>query len=210
MKIVIYGATEIGCLIATEFFEDHDITIIDKEENRAEELSSLDISFIHGNASNIEILKNADIKNADVFIACSNTDEANIVAAWTAKKISNTIQTVAFVTKKEYFKNFQTNNNAYFEEMGIDYILWSQELLVQEIYRIITVPEAIDVEYLEGGKARLFEYRIKEDTPILNKELKDCSFPEGVVIVGITRDNELFIPNGSSKLRHFLWERKMR
>ena len=42
MKIVIYGATEIGCLIATEFFEDHDITIIDKEENRAEELSNLD------------------------------------------------------------------------------------------------------------------------------------------------------------------------
>ena len=32
MKIVIYGATEIGCLLATEFFEDHDITIIDKEE----------------------------------------------------------------------------------------------------------------------------------------------------------------------------------
>lgn len=33
MKIIIYGATEIGCLLATEFFEDHDITIIDKEEN---------------------------------------------------------------------------------------------------------------------------------------------------------------------------------
>ena len=71
MKIVIYGATEIGCLIATEFFEDHDITIIDKDENRAEELSNLDISFIQGNASNIEVLKNADIKNADIFIACS-------------------------------------------------------------------------------------------------------------------------------------------
>ena len=36
MKIVIYGATEIGCLLATEFFEDHDITIIDKEEKAFE------------------------------------------------------------------------------------------------------------------------------------------------------------------------------
>ena len=32
MNIIIFGATELGCLIATEFFEDHDITIIDKEE----------------------------------------------------------------------------------------------------------------------------------------------------------------------------------
>ena len=48
MKIIIYGATEVGCLLATEFFEDHDITIIDKEENRTEEFNQLDISFVQG------------------------------------------------------------------------------------------------------------------------------------------------------------------
>ena len=36
MKIVIFGASEIGLLIATEFFEDHDITIIDKEEKMSD------------------------------------------------------------------------------------------------------------------------------------------------------------------------------
>ena len=200
MRIIIFGINDTGFLIANAFNQVHDITVMDDIEELPNNFEKLDVRFVNKNATNPQGLESADIKSADLFIACSKIDEANIVAAWTAKKISNTIQTVAFVTKKEYFKNFQTNNNAYFEEMGIDYILWSQELLVQEIYRIITVPEAIDVEYLEGGKARLFEYRIKEDTPILNKELKDCSFPEGVVIVGITRDNELFIPNGSSKL----------
>ena len=49
MKIVIYGATEIGCLLATEFFEDCDITLIDKEENRSEE-------FDKGSAENIHII----------------------------------------------------------------------------------------------------------------------------------------------------------
>ena len=48
MKIIIYGATEIGCLLATEFFEDHDITIIDKEENRTDEFNKLDtVSYTH-------------------------------------------------------------------------------------------------------------------------------------------------------------------
>ncbi|MFQ8626307.1 MAG: NAD-binding protein [Candidatus Gastranaerophilaceae bacterium] len=107
MKIVIYGATEIGCLLATEFFEDHDITIIDKEENRTDEFNKLDISFVLGNASNIDVLKNADIKNADVFIACTGIDEANIVACLAAKKYGG-VRTICFVSK-EYRKtlNFE-------------------------------------------------------------------------------------------------------
>lgn len=103
MKIVIYGTTEIGCLLATEFFEDHDITIIDKEENRSDEFNKLDISFVQGNASNIDVLQNADIKNADIFIACTTVDEANIVACLSAKKFGG-IRTICFVSREEYKK----------------------------------------------------------------------------------------------------------
>ena len=45
MRIVIYGAGEVGCMIATEFYEDHDITIIDAEENRIEAFNRLDIEI---------------------------------------------------------------------------------------------------------------------------------------------------------------------
>jgi len=200
MKIIIYGINETSYLIANTFNHSHDITIMDDVEELPANFEKLDINFSSQSATNPQGLENAGIKNADLFIACTQLDEANIVAALTAKKLAN-IQTVVFVSKLEYFKTFSNNTNIYFEEMGIDYILWAQELLMQEIYRIITVPEAIDVEYIEGGKARLFEYKIKEDSPILNKELKECYFPEGTIIVGITRDNELFIPNGSTKLQ---------
>ncbi len=201
MKIILFGINETSYLIANAFNHNHDITVMDDIEELPSNFEKLDINFIKQNATNPQGLETAGIMNSDLFIACTKLDEANIVAAWTAKKMSN-IQTVAFVSKLEYFKNFKSgSDNIYFEEMGIDYILWAQELLVQEIFRIITVPEAIDVEYIEGGRARLFEYKIKEDSPILNKELKDCYFPEGTVIVGITRDGELFIPSGSTKLR---------
>ena len=88
MKIIIFGATELGCLIATEFFEDHDVIIIDNEENITHDFNKLDIGYVQGNASDIEILKQADIKNADVFLACTGLDEANIVACLAAKRIS--------------------------------------------------------------------------------------------------------------------------
>ena len=200
MKILIYGATEIGCLLATEFFEDHDITIIDKEENRTDECNKLDISFVQGNASNIDVLKSADIQNADIFIACTGVDEANIVACLTAKKVSG-IRTICFVSKEEYKKTLSFNKNGeHFCDFFIDYIIWPEELLTQDIFRIVTVAHALDVENFADGKARLLEFKIKEESILANKKVKDCGFPKETLIVGVTRNSELFIPYGDTEL----------
>ncbi len=201
MKIIIFGATEVGCLLATEFFEDHDITIIDKEENRNEEFSKLDISFVHGNACDMNVLKQADIYNTDIFIACTPLDEANIVACLSAKKVGG-IRTICFVSKEEY-KNtlYFEKNNGFCGDFFIDYIIWPEELLTQEIFRIVTVAQALDVENFADGRARLLEYRLSAHLPIVNKKVCECKFTEGTLIVGITRGGELFIPNGDTVLQ---------
>lgn len=196
MKIVIFGANEVGCLLATQLFEDHDIIVIDKEENRTDDFKKLDIEFIFGNASNIEILEKINIKDADVFIACTSMDEANIVACLTVKRMSDA-KTACFVSKEEYIESLGLlKGSEYHSEMLIDCVLWPEALLTQEIFRIITVPDAIDVENFAQGKARLLEYRIKNDSNLLGKQIKDCDFPEETLVVGITRNNELFIPSG--------------
>ena len=196
MKIVVFGASEIGLLIATEFFEDHDVTIIDKDENKTDALNKLDISFVSGNGSNINTLKSANIEDADVFIACTAFDEANIVSCLTVSRLSRA-KTVCFVSKPEYIESLKLVKNTRYEM--IDYVIWPEELLTQEIFRIITVPEAVDVENFAGGRARLLEYRIKEDSILLNKKLKDCKFVEQTLVVGITRDSSLFIPDGETE-----------
>lgn len=201
MKIIIYGATEIGCLLATEFFEDHDITIIDKEENRTDEFNKLDISFVQGNASDIEVLKSADIKNADIFIACTAIDEANIVACLAAKKFSG-IRTICFVSKEEYKKTLSfEKNNEHFCDFFIDYIIWPEELLTQEIFRIVTVAHALDVENFADGRARLLEYKVQSHLPIVGKKVKDCGFTKDTLMVGLTRNCCLFIPNGETEIQ---------
>lgn len=201
MKIIIFGATEVGCLLATEFFEDHDITIIDKEENNNEEFSKLDISFVHGNACDMNVLKQADIYNADIFIACTPIDEANIVACLSAKKVGG-IRTLCFVSKEEY-KNtlYFEKNNGVCGDFFIDYIIWPEELLTQEIFRIVTVAQALDVENFADGRARLLEYKISEHLPIVGKKIRECNFTNDTLVVGITRGGELFIPNGETVLQ---------
>ena len=201
MKIVIYGANELACLIATKLFEDHDIIIIDDNpNNNSDNFEKLDLDYIQGSGSNINVLESIDIKSADIFIACTDNDEANIVACLTVTNMAK-LKTVCFVSKRENFDSLSlVRGSQYQKELMIDYVLWPEELMTQEIFRIITVPNAIDVENFANGKARLLEYRVVEGTKFLNKKIKDCSFPEETLIVGITRDDKLFIPNGDTEI----------
>lgn len=200
MKIVIYGANELAGIIAAKLFEDHDIIIVDEDTSKREIFEKLDLKYVTGSGSNINILDSINIKDADIFIACTDNDEANIVACFTVKNMAK-VKTVCVVSKKENVESLSLVRESKLQkEMIIDYILWPEELITQEIFRIITVPNAIDVENFANGKARLLEYRIDDETKFINKKVKDCSFPDETLIVGITRENQLFIPNGETEL----------
>ena len=70
--------------------------------------------------------------------------------------------------------------------------------MTQEIFRTITVAQALDVENFADGKARLLEYKIKENSVLVNQKIKECAFPSDTIIVGITRNSELSIPTGDT------------
>lgn len=195
MKIVIFGANDTGYLLASQLFKEHDITIINNENKPYDDLGNLDINIIEGNPSNINLLQKIDIEHTDIFIACSNLDEANIVASLTVKRLSNA-KIACFVSKQEYVESLALMQN----ENGviIEDIIHPEELLTKEIFQIITVPDAIKVENFAKGKAKLLEYRIKQDSALLNKAIKDCTFADDTIIVGISRDSKLFIPNGAT------------
>lgn len=200
MKIIIYGANETGSIIATEFFEDHDIIVIDSDPSRLEKFNNLDLATIVGEASNINVLKEAGIKDADVFIACTCLDEANIVACLMAKQLSNA-QTACFVSKKECRNSLSIVKESMQKDgaLHIDYVIWPEKLLVGEIFRIVTVPDAVNVEDFASGRAKLLEYRIKENSMLLDKCLKDTPFNDETLVVGIKREDELFVPKGDDK-----------
>lgn len=200
MKIIIFGANEVGLMVASALYTENDITVIDDEHSKIDAFNKLDVGFIPGNASNIEVLKQASIKNADVFIACTDSDELNIVACLTAKRIS-TVKTICFVRKEEYKSSLGLAKDAEYNcDFYVDNVIWPEELLTQEIFRIITVAKALDVEHFADGRARLLEYRIAQKSILVNQMIKNCEFPKDTVIVGITRNGELFIPNGETVL----------
>lgn len=200
MQIIIYGATDVGYMIASRLCPDNDITIIDDGERLPEKFANLDISHVAGSGADFDTLEKANCKKTNLFIACTLIDEANIVACWTVKKISEP-QTVCFVSRVAIYNNLLSNRqHHYHTKYDIDTIIWPERLLTEDIFRIIMVPEALDVEYFDDGKIKLLEYRIKEDSPLCNKKIMDYAFPAGVLIGGITRDGELSIPSGKTEI----------
>lgn len=201
MRIVIFGANEVGCLLAVNLFEDHDVTVIDKEENRLDDFNKFDISFVYGSAISPEILNLAQIKDADVFISCTDNDEKNILSCYAVKRLSQA-KTVCFISNEDSYESLNLfKGSIYHNEIYLDLVILPDELLTQSIFRIITVPKAIEVENFADGKARLTEYRISEESELLGQKIKDCSFIDQTIIVGITRDEVLFIPNGNTELK---------
>lgn len=201
MNLLIYGATELGYMIALRLYQEHSITLIDDLEKVPDRFNNLDISFISGSGADVDALEQADLKTCGLFIACSDLDEGNIVACWTVKKIVD-IETICFVRTMELYRNLASPKHyRYQTRYDIDTIIWPEQLLTQDIFRIISVPDAVDVEYFAEGRAKLFEYRIKDDSVLRDTMVKDCAFPKNVLIVGITRDHNLFIPDGSTRIQ---------
>lgn len=201
MRLIVFGATEVGYMIAGRLCQEHDITVIDESERLPEKFSTLDVRHVTGSGTDITTLVNANEGKVGLFIACSQNDEANIVACWTIKKISD-IETVCFVSRGEIYNNLVSDiQHRYQTRYDIDNVIWPEQLLTEDIFRIVMVPDAIDVEYFDGGRAKLFEYRVKEDSPLCNMRVMDCDFPDNVIIVGITHDGSLSIPGGQAMMR---------
>jgi trk system potassium uptake protein TrkA len=185
-------------MAALRLSKEHDITILDEHDSIPERFGNLDVSYVNGSGADVNALEHSEAASMDLFIACSVRDEANIVACWTVKRIAD-IETICFVRTMELYNNLMFySQGRYRAPYDIDTVIWPEQLLTQDIFRIVSVPEALDVEHFAHGRAKLFEYRIKEDSVILDKKVMDCTFPENVLIVGITRDNTLFIPDGST------------
>ncbi len=201
MNILLYGATELGYMLAQRLYLEHSITLIDNLKKLPDRFNNLDLRFIAGTGADIDALEQADVSDCNLFVACSILDEANIVACWTVKKIVD-IETICFVHTMEFYRNLvSAKQKHYHTRYDIDTVIWPELLMTQDIFRIISVPDTIDVQYFAEGRAKLFEYRIKENSILLNSKVMDCSFPPNVLIVGISRDQELFIPNGSTVIQ---------
>ncbi|MBQ9376260.1 MAG: Trk system potassium transporter TrkA [Schwartzia sp.] len=198
MRIVIVGAGKLGYSIAELLSgEQNDVVVIDRDEARLEAAkNTLDVLTIAANGASPITMNDPDVCGSDILIAVTASDEVNMVACILAKKhgIPHTvarIRDMQFISEaKEYVK---TN-------FDIDLLLNPEYITAMEIFRILTTPAALNVEDFAEGKVRLFETKVKPDSPYANIPFKDLTLPPSILAGMIFRDHRMIIPHGDDRL----------
>ena len=198
LRIVIVGAGQLGYSIAELLAkEEYQVVLIDRDEKQLEAAkNTLDILTIAGNGASPITMNEPDVRDADILIAVTDGDEVNMVSCILAKKhgITHTvarIRDIQFLSEaKEYLK----------QNFDIDLMLNPELITAHEINRILMTPAALNVEDFAQGKVRLFETKVRRNSPYVGIPFKQLRLPAGVLAAMIFRDHRMLIPHGDDSL----------
>jgi trk system potassium uptake protein TrkA len=207
MKIVIAGAGEVGSHLAKMLSnESNDIVVIDSDETRLNALrANTDVVTVEGNPSTLNVLREAGVHEADLFIAVnpSESQDVNIVSAMLAKKLGSQ-KVTARINNEEYLSY---ENKYLFTEMGIDLMFYPEKIAAGEIVDLLKRTASTDSMDFARGKLQMAVFKLEEESPLLGMNMADFSAiaaEEGLKfrVVAIARNNETIIPKFDTKFKY--------
>ncbi|MEF8813207.1 MAG: Trk system potassium transporter TrkA [Halovenus sp.] len=194
MHVVIIGAGQVGTSTAASLEQEHDVVVVEIDEDRAKQLQyELDVLTLAGNGVDIDVLEEAGVADADLFIACTSDDRANLVACGTARTLGDPF-TVARTKAVEYLRTWERNNDAF----DADLLLCTDLLTAENIVRVIGLPAAIDTDPFVDGLVQMAEFEIGADSPVTNQTIAEADRFESLTFTGLFRNGELLFPKGGT------------
>ncbi len=191
---MIAGGGRIGRYAAMTLQDKMRITLIEEDRQRAEELSALldDTLIIHGDATDIELLKEEGLQNADAFIGVTDSSETNVLTCLHAKRLG-VKRTIALVENTGFIDISQ--------DIGIDTIINKKLITASYIARFIVKGDAVSSKWLSGTNAEVIELMVGKWSPATRKPIGKLDIPEGATIGGVIRGRETILPNRELQLK---------
>ena len=204
MKIIIAGAGEVGFHLAKLLsYESQEITLIDsKKESLNYADSHLDIKVIKGDATSIAVLKDARIKDTELFIAVTSSETTNITACVLAKQLGAS-QTIARISNTEFI---DMKEEVGFTRFGIDELISPESLAAAEIELLLNQSVFNDTYAFEDGALTMLGLNLSRTAKIVGKSVKDAAMlmPEiHFIPIAIQRfgSHLTIIPRGDTVLK---------
>ncbi len=200
MRIIIAGMGDVGYQLAKQLSnESHDIIAIDQNSDRLSYSDQMaDILTIKGSSTSIKTLNDAGVSKADLLVAVTSSEEVNISTAIIAKKLGAK-KTIARISNAEYL---DPDSKINFSEIGLDFMIYPEELAAIETVSLINRTAATDVLEFEDGKLAVIGLRLDKNAPIVNKKLIEIALENPSAdfrVVAIQRNFRTLIPKGNDK-----------
>lgn len=199
LNIIIVGCGKVGMTLIEQLSkEGHDITIIDKNAARVQEMSNLyDIMGLVGNGASYSVQMEAGIENADLIIAVTASDELNLLCCTVAKQVGD-CAAIARVRTPDYSKEAGYLR----EKLGLTMIINPELEASLETARILYLPTALEVNSFAHGQAEIVKFKIPEGNLLDGMTIATLgkSITNEILICAIEREGEVYIPGGNFQM----------
>ena len=200
MKIVIAGAGKVGFTVAQRLCrEGHDITLIDERPDVLEAASNaMDAMICCGSCAAPSVLREAEAGKADVFIAATGNDEANLVACQFARRMGAG-HTIARLRNQQYLDSGESLR----EIMDLSLAINPDYVTAEEISRVLQFPAATQVDSFPDCELEIVTFRITERSRFNGVALSKLPtlFKQKVLICAAERGGNVQIPDGNFVLQ---------
>ncbi|MCY4100423.1 MAG: NAD-binding protein, partial [Rhodobacteraceae bacterium] len=201
MKILIVGAGQVGSQICRYLVREMDceITVLDNNSDNVGLITDkLNIIGVVGEGTRGEDLKRSGIKNTNLIVAVTPSDEANVLSTFFARKLNPDIQTIARIRNTDYHEFVSEKNDGF-----IDIIINPEGAVAAAAQRLLRSKQLFFYQNLFNGKAQVIGLNLSEKSSVLNTSLRQLSETfEGLrtFVVGYRRNNVLQLANPDDQL----------
>ncbi len=201
MKILIAGCGQVGETLAQELSsEGHDITLMDSDPRVLKlGMERYDVIAVEGNCASMKTLEQANVQTADLLIACTGSDELNLLCCMTAHAVNSTIHTIARIRNPEYAEQAYRMRDAFALSMAFN----PEHQAAREIATLLKFPGFLKRDSFAKGRVEIVEIRVDEESRLRGIALHQL---QGIVrcrvlVCAVLRDGVAIAPTGSFVLQ---------
>ena len=195
-RVILIGGGNVGLRIAKALEAGENrirAKIIESDRYRAElAAGSLERTIVlHGDGLDSELLEEANVSKTDAILSVTDDDKTNMLAAVRAKS-KGCKKAIALIN--------DPTMSALMDPLGIDAYINPRSTTVSSILRHIRHGKVQNVYSIGDAEAEIIEAQVMSTSPIAGSRIGDIDFPEGVIVGGILKDNEVEKPDSSTKI----------
>ncbi len=203
MRVIVVGAGEVGTHVAQLLSrEGNDVVVIECSAARIAQIDKLlDVSIVHGSATDPELMRAAGIREADLLVAATSIDEVNLVASLIAKIEGVERRVVRIESPGLRGSRAQQLHEA----VGADLVIDPDDAVAREILDLLAYPGAIEIARLADNEVLMIAATLEPTAPFVGQKLSDIAATYepnwDFIVATITRDGKTIVPRKDHELQ---------
>lgn len=201
MKVIVVGCGKIGTAIIERLVhEGHDVIAVDEKRTVVQTVSNIyDVMCVLGSGTDHETLLDAEVSKAEMFVSVTDSDEINMLSCFMAKRMGAK-HTIARIRNPEINEK---GLNFIKQHLDISLIINPERLAAREIFNILKLPSAVNIETFSRRNFEMIELVIKPDSKLDGITLAELRKQHSgkFLVCAVSRGNEVYIPGGDFKLQ---------